>query len=250
VAGTLCPPEVDAIAAALAALVADEPAAWRNELVAIGRRLAGLMLARELMLAEINPLFVSEAGCIAGDAKVVVDLNAIERQPEIAALLRARPGVYADAVRKLDEGFDYVEIDPLGEIGLVTTGAGLSMMLIDEMVGRGLRPLNFLDIRTGQLRGSPTRIIHALTWMAERPSLKVVLVNIFAGITDLAEFAVLLADALEQTPQMKAPVVARLVGRGQAEAARILAERRPDMYVTEDLEESLDRVGVAIGRSV
>ncbi|MCC7282525.1 MAG: acetate--CoA ligase family protein, partial [Acetobacteraceae bacterium] len=180
IAFRLCAPEVDAIADAIADLVATEPDASRGALLATGRRLAELMLARELMLAEINPLFVSPAGCIAGDAKVVVDLNAIDRQPEIAALLRARPETYADAVRKLDEGFDYVELDPNGEVGLVTTGAGLSMMLVDEMTARGMKPLNFLDIRTGQLRGSPARLIRVLEWIAARPRVKVVLVNIFA----------------------------------------------------------------------
>ena len=245
VASILCPPEVDAIAAAVASLVADEPAAWRGELVAIGRRLGELMLARELLLAEINPLFVSEFGCVAGDAKVVVDLNAIARQPEIAALLRARPGVYADAVRKIDEGFDYVELDPAGEIGLVTTGAGLSMMLIDEMTARGLRPLNFLDIRTGQLRGSPARLVRVLGWIAARPSVKVVLVNIFAGITDLGEFARLLADAVQQSPGLRVPIVARLVGRGADEARRVLAERLPGMVVEEDLDAALAHVARA-----
>ena len=56
------------------------------------------------------------------------------------------------------------------------------------------------------------------------------------------------ADALDQTPQMRAPVIARLVGRGQATAARILAERRPAMRVTEDLQESLDTVSRLISR--
>lgn len=246
-AGQVCAPDRAAIAATLSDMLTDDPD--RAALMALGAKLADLLLSRELMLAEINPLFVSPAGCIAGDAKVVIDLNAVELgQPELRALIEARPSIYTDAIRKLREGFDYVELDPEGEIGLLTTGAGLSMMLIDELTARGGKPLNFLDIRTGQLRGSPTRIIHALTWMAERPSLKVVLVNIFAGITDLAEFAVLLADALEQTPQMRAPIVARLVGRGAPAAAKILAERRPGMLVTEDLEESLNAVGTLIGR--
>ena len=137
---------------------------------------------------------------MAGDAKVVVDLNAVERQPRIAALIEARPDIYADANRKLREGFDYVELDPDGEIGLVTTGAGLSMMLIDELTARGMKPLNFCDIRTGQMRGSPARLIRVLEWITSRPSLRAVLVNIFAGITDLAEFGGLLATAMEQTP--------------------------------------------------
>ena len=240
--GRLCPPEAAAAAAALAALAADEPSDHRRFIEATGRKLAALLLERELALAEINPLFISDAACMAGDAKVVVDLNAIDRQPRIAALIAARPGIYADADRKLREGFDYVELDPQGEIGLVTTGAGLSMMLIDELAARGGKPLNFCDIRTGQMRGSPARLMRVLDWIASRPSLRVVLVNIFAGITDLAEFATLLAAAIDGTPSLHVPVVARLVGRGADDARRILAERQPDMFVTEDLEDALGRV--------
>ena len=106
--------------------------------------LAEMLIERELALAEINPLFVSTSACVAGDAKLVVDLGAVERQPRIAALIEARPGIYADANRKLREGFDYVELDPAGEIGLVTTGAGLSMMLIDELTARGSQAAELL----------------------------------------------------------------------------------------------------------
>ena len=182
-----------------------------------------MLIERELALAEINPLFVSDAGCVAGDAKLVVDLGAVERQPRIAAMIETRPGIYADANRKLREGFDYVEIDPDGEIGLVTTGAGLSMMLIDELAARGMKPLNFCDIRTGQMRGSPARVMRVLEWITSRRSVRAVLVSVFAGITDLAEFGVLLATGMEQTVGLRVPVVARLVGRGAPEARRILA---------------------------
>jgi succinyl-CoA synthetase beta subunit len=240
--GRLCPPHPGAVAEALAGVIANEPEAWREHLAAVGRKLADMLINCELALAEINPLFVSSAGCIAGDAKVVVDLGAVERQPRIAALIEARPQTYADANRKLTEGFDYVEVDPEGEIGLVTTGAGLSMMLIDELTARGMKPINFCDIRTGQMRGSPARLMRVLEWMTLRPSLRVVLVNVFAGITDLAEFGGLLATAIEQSPALRVPVVARLVGRGAADAVRILAERQAGMLVTEDLEEALGRI--------
>ena len=245
--GRVCPPYPIAIGDALSDMLAGAPAAERSAIEQVGHRLAHLLLSRELMLAEINPLFVDDTGCRAGDAKVVVDLNAVDRQPDIAAMIAARPAIYADANRKLAEGFDYVELDPQGEIGLVTTGAGLSMMLIDELAARGLKPLNFCDVRTGQLRGSPQRLIRVLQWITARPSLRVVLVNIFAGITDLGEFAGLLSDAVEQTDSLRVPVVARLVGRGAAEAKRILGERRPDILVTEDLHAALDRIDAVIG---
>ncbi len=240
--GRLCPPHPSAAAEVLAELIADEPSELRGPIAAVGRRLADLLIGRELALAEINPLFVSAAGCVAGDAKLVVDLGAVERQPSIAALIGSRPQTYVDANRKLVEGFDYVELDPHGEIGLVTTGAGLSMMLIDELTARGMMPLNFCDIRTGQMRGSPARLMRVLEWITSRPSLRIVLVNIFAGITDLAEFGGLLATAIEQTPTLRVPVVARLVGRGAQDARRILADRQPGMLVTEDLEGAMRRV--------
>ncbi|WP_158926851.1 ATP-grasp domain-containing protein [Acidisphaera sp. S103] len=243
----LCPPHPGAVAEALEDLLAAEPAAWRDRVAAIGKAMATLLIEKELALVEINPLFVSEAGCVAGDAKVVVDLNAVERQPVIAAMIAARPSVYMDAGRKIAEGFDYVELDPEGEIGLVTTGAGLSMMLIDELTARGAKPLNFCDIRTGQMRGSPARLIRVLEWITSRPSLKAVLVNIFAGITDLSEFAGLLAAAIQASPGLKVPVVARLVGRNAAEAKRILGEAQPGMLVTEDLAEALVRIDAIVG---
>jgi succinyl-CoA synthetase beta subunit len=245
--GRLCDPHPDAVVAVLAEMIAAEPPAWQAQLAATGYALAGMLLQRELALAEINPLFISDSGCLAGDAKVVVDLNAVERQPRIAALIAARPAIYADACRKLAEGFDYVELDPDGQIGLVTTGAGLSMMLIDELTARGARPLNFCDIRTGQMRGSPARLIRVLEWITARASLKAVLVNIFAGITDLAEFATLLAAAIAATPSLQVPVVARLVGRNAAEAQRILEQAQPGMLVTEDLAEALARIDAIVG---
>jgi succinyl-CoA synthetase beta subunit len=243
----LCPPHPGAVAEVLSDLIAGEPAAWRDAVASAGTALASLLLDKELALAEINPLLVSATGCIAGDAKVVVDLNAAGRQPRIAALIAARPATYADANRKIAEGFDYVELDPDGEIGLVTTGAGLSMMLIDELTARGAKPLNFCDIRTGQMRGSPARLIRVLQWITDRSSLKAVLVNIFAGITDLGEFATLLAAAIEASPSLRVPVVARLVGRNAAEARRILGEAQPGMLVTEDLAEALARIDTIVG---
>jgi len=235
----LCAPHAGAVAEVLADLIAGEAEPIRGRIAAVGHALARMLLRHELALAEINPLFVSDAGCVAGDAKVVIDLNAVGRQPEIAALITARPDCYRDANRKLAEAFDYVEIDPDGEIGLVSTGAGLSMMLVDELTARGAKPLNFCDVRSGELRGNPARLIRVLHWISACPSVKAVLVNIFAGLTDLDEFAGLLVTAFGQCPGLTVPVVARLVGRGAAEAKQILHAARPGMLVTEDLQEAL-----------
>ncbi len=238
----LCAPDHAAICAALRDLAADEPSDRSAALIDIGEKLARMFLQHELILAEINPLFLGSHGCVAGDAKIVLDLNAVNRQSALQDLIERGSAIYPDAVRKLRDGFDYVEVDPQGEIGLLTTGAGLSMMLIDEMTARGGRPMNFLDIRTGLLRGDSTRLTKTLGWISERPSVRVVLVNIFAGITDLAEFADLLCTALERTPALQVPIVARIVGNRFAEAREIFAQKRPDITVEEDLTAALNHV--------
>ncbi len=212
-----------------------------NALNSAGRELARVFLEAELSLLEINPLFVRPDGrWLAGDAKIVTDDNALYRQPHLRALLENRAAAYPEAQRKQQHGCDYVVVDPAGEIGLLTTGAGLSMMLIDELRAAGLKPYNFLDVRTGGLRGDATRLVNVLNWIAEGKRVRVLLVNIFAGITDLGEFARLLAEAFARVPQLKVPVVARLVGTGLEAAREFLAAR--NIPVVTDLGAALAHV--------
>jgi succinyl-CoA synthetase beta subunit len=197
-------------------------------------------IAFDATLLEVNPLFVlADGSWVAGDMKLGVDENAFERQPEMEAVVRSRPDAYPEANFKLVHEFDYVRIDPKGQIGLLTTGAGLSMMLIDEMLQAGRRPYNFCDVRTGLLRGSPRRLIDVLQEFTRGPEICVVFVNIFAGITDLGEFADLLLQALDATPQIKVPVVARLIGNN-FEAAKTKLEASGRAVTLEmDLDKAL-----------
>jgi succinyl-CoA synthetase beta subunit len=226
------------LADAAVELCSSLPPTFRAALSDAARRLAEIFVEHEAILLEVNPLFIlADGSWIIGDIKLVIDDNAIGRQPAIAALLKQNPDIYLEAARKLTHGFDYVEVDADGEIGLITTGAGLSMQLIDELKAQGRRPVNFCDIRSGQFRGDPARLIAVMRWIASRPRVRVVLVNIFAGITDLAEFAHLLVQAAAAVPELRVPVVARLIGRNLAEAREIL--QASDLAVT--LEPDLDR---------
>jgi succinyl-CoA synthetase beta subunit len=75
--------------------------------------------------------------------------------------------------------------------------------------------------------------------------LRVLLVNIFAGITDLGEFASLLGQALEAVPALRVPVVARLVGPGLDAAREQLAAR--GIEVETDLDRAVARVRERLG---
>jgi succinyl-CoA synthetase beta subunit len=237
-----CEANIESVRGGIIGLAESLPPSAAATFRPIAERLAELLFEKELLLAEVNPLFFTSEGAIAGDAKVVVDTNALERQPELRAFIDGRPQIYRDVWRKVHEGFDFIDLDDDGSIGLVTTGAGLSMMLIDELVARGGKPINFCDIRTGQLRGSPERLIRVLEWLAEKKNLRVVFVNIFAGITDLGEFARLLVQALDRSPVQQVPVIARLVGTGEQAAIEYLKSARPGLSVYSDMESALAKV--------
>ncbi len=237
----LARPEIKALTESVDRLSAKLPPALALAAREAGHKLARAFIELEAMLVEINPLFVLEGGrWVAGDAKVVTDDNALARQKELETLVKTRPAAYPDVARKHEHDFDYVVVDPKGEIGLLTTGAGLSMMLIDEMRKTGLKPYNFLDIRTGALRGETTRIVKVLTWLSEAPSVRVLLVNIFGGIANMGEFSKLLVAALAETPSLKVPIVARLVGNGLPAARDVLAAAGIALHT--DLDVALDVV--------
>ena len=237
------PLDLNAMRTALPRLIEGAPAHLADAVLQAGTQLAELFIRYEALLLEINPLFVAADGSwIAGDARLAIDESALPRQAELMLLISAREAAYADALFKYREGFDYIALDPEGEIGLITTGAGLSMKIIDDLTAAGEKPFNFVDIRSGQFRGDPARLITVLRAIAQGPKVRVVLVNIFAGITHLGEFARLLATALAAVPEMRAPVVARLVGNGLDDARATLAQIAPPIALEVDLDKALARV--------
>ncbi len=230
-----------AISATVAALADNLPDPVRGALIDAGGRLADIFCRLETTQIEINPLLVGPNGTwIAGDAKMIADESAFVRQAVFAELVRARAGSYPEAALKLAQDFDYVELDPDGEIGLVTTGAGLSMQLIDEMLEKGVRPYNFCDIRSGTFRGDPGRLIWTMQQVARGTNVRGVLVNIFAGVTHLGELADLLLQARAAVPELTVPMVVRLVGNGLDEAKEILAAADDPPILEVDLEKAVD----------
>jgi len=155
-------------------------------------------------LVEINPLLMTK-----GSQALAADIRIVVPGPD-----EANDG----NLSRTRDGFDLMELDPQGLVGLLTTGAGASMLLVDVLTEAGLRPINFCDIRTGGLRGSSARLVAALRQLERYPNLACIAVNVFAGITDLAEFTKLLLSAIDEcSPSV--PVIVRVEGLG-AEIAR------------------------------
>jgi succinyl-CoA synthetase beta subunit len=242
-------PDVDSVTACIEALSADLPSSVRLAIRAAGAAIAPIFFEREALLLEINPLFVLEDGSwIAGDAKFVTDDSALPRQDDLRAIVESNATLYPEAATKLEQGFDFVVLDPGGDIGLVTTGAGLSMQLVDELIAKGHRPYNFCDIRTGGFKGNPDRLVQVFKWIAQGPGIRSVLMNFFAGMTDLGELAKLLLVALDQVPEIKrVPITARLIGNGLSEARQVIAAAGNPIAIETDLERAIAHAIAAAG---
>lgn len=174
-------------------------------------------LFRELdgELAEINPLAVTPKGLVALDARVILDDNAAFRHADIAA---TAPADILSPLEKRarEQGLQYVELD--GEIGVVGNGAGLVMATLDLVAHFGGRPANFCDLGGGTGADVTAR---AIDLVVSHPKVKVLLVNIMAGITRCDDVA---KGILTVREKIKVPAVVRMVGTNQAEGRKILEE--------------------------
>jgi succinyl-CoA synthetase beta subunit len=170
-------------------------------------------------LAEINPLVTQPDGSlIAVDAKMVIDDNGLERSPSIAALRdESSEDPSETAARKAN--LTFIKLD--GNVGCVVNGAGLAMATMDLVQYYGGQPANFLDIGGSS---NPEKVVNALKIITADPKVRVILFNIFGGITRTDDVANGIVQALDQSPP-SVPLVIRLTGTNEEQAVKILAAR-------------------------
>lgn len=167
-------------------------------------------------LAEINPLIVTPAGEVkAIDAKMNIDENELFRKPEIEAL-RDPSSEEASEVLAREAGLTFIKLD--GDVGCCVNGAGLAMATMDLVKFYGGEPANFLDIGGSS---NPEKVVSALRIITSEPSVKVILFNIFGGITRCDDVANGIVTATRQI-DIQVPIVIRLTGTNEAEGVRIL----------------------------
>ena len=174
-------------------------------------------LETDATLAEINPLVITkDKRLIALDAKMIIDDNALFRHPEMMELRDLDVEAPAETEAK-KYGLSYIKLE--GDIGCMVNGAGLAMATMDIISQFGGKPANFLDIGGG---ASATKVAAALKIILSDTNVKVILINIFGGITRCDEVAKGLLTALADI-KTKIPVVVRLVGTNAEEGRKLLA---------------------------
>ncbi len=181
-------------------------------------KLLKLFFEKDCSLAEINPFVInSEGNLIAADAKVIIDDNALFRQ-EAVANLRDLKYEDADELEAKEKGLSFVKLE--GNVGCIVNGAGLAMGTMDAVNLLGGKPANFLDVGGSS---NPEKVLNALKIILRNPDIKVILINIFGGITRCDDIAKGILTALEQI-KMPVPLVIRLTGTNEAEAKEMLTK--------------------------
>lgn len=179
----------------------------------ICRKLHELATNEDAELAEINPLVVTADGAIvAGDAKITIDSDALFRHPRYERLREDLTPLEHKA-RKLDIAF--VQLD--GNIGVIANGAGLTMATLDSINMYGGRAGVFLDLGGTD---DPEKVKKAVLLMREAKP-KVILVNIFGGITKCDTVAKGILEAMEEK-RIRAPMVARIKGVNEQQGREML----------------------------
>lgn len=170
----------------------------------------------DAIIAEINPLLITnERKVYAVGAVLEVDDNSLFRHPDLRLNLNTRfeDEMKIEAVKR---GLSYVKLD--GDIGVIGSGAGLTMATIDLIKDFGGRPANFLETGGGITKDL---MAGAVELVLKDKRLRALLINLYGGINPMPSAARGIVESYEKL-KPKVPILVKLIGNQQEEAWDIL----------------------------
>jgi succinyl-CoA synthetase beta subunit len=167
-------------------------------------------------LVEINPLVRTHDGrMLALDAKVVLDDDAMFRHPEMRSVEEGRSQLELEARSK---GLSLVQLD--GDVGVIANGAGLTMATLDVLALHGAKGGVFLD-----LGGTDDKnVVSDALALASKTNPRVVLINIFGGITKCDTVAEGIIEAKDEL-DIDLNLIVRVRGVNEEKARDMLRQK-------------------------
>ncbi|HAJ93018.1 MAG TPA: ADP-forming succinate--CoA ligase subunit beta [Gammaproteobacteria bacterium] len=207
-----------------------------NEAAKLMQALYKCFREKDALLAEINPLAeVNDGKFMALDAKMSFDSNAMYRRPTITEL-RDFDEEDTKEVEASAHGLNYIALD--GNVGCIVNGAGLAMATMDAISFHGGKPANFLDVGGG---ASPEKVGNAFRIVLQDPNVKIILVNIFAGINRCDWIAEGLVQAMRDQ-DINVPIVVRLAGTNVEKGGPILDASGFPFIMADNLDDAATKV--------
>ncbi|URJ30308.1 ADP-forming succinate--CoA ligase subunit beta [Candidatus Blochmannia vicinus (nom. nud.)] len=200
-----------------------------------------MLLKKDLMLIEINPLAITDNDqffCL--DAKIITDHNATFRQSELLNI-RATNKTYNALPDNQWDSINYVPLD--GNIGCMVNGAGLAMATMDVIKSLGGMPANFLDIGGN---ANKECIMSSFYMILKDTKVKAILVNIFGGIVCCDLVADSIITVLSTYNKTHIPIVVRLEGNNSTLGTNRLIDSKLNVVVTDNLIYAIKQIVTAV----
>lgn len=204
------------------------------EVASIAEKLYTIFREYDAEMVEINPLAKTKSGqLLAVDAVLNINDDSLFRHPDLIAL-KQEIGT-SDPIAEQASANDWTYIDLPGDIAILSSGAGLTMTILDLIHQAGGSAANFLD--TAQIDGEG--IYEAFLLLNQAKKVKAILVNIFAGLNQCDSLASGIRQYLADHP-MDIPVVVRMIGNKEEIGHQILSEIGIKPYIK--LEAAIEQV--------
>ncbi len=182
-----------------------DPSLWR-QLQLIAHKIFDVYRQLDATLVEINSLVVTQQNQLfALDARISIDTQSLFRQEILSDSFD--PSYFGWEERQaMKYDVDYHSFP--GEIGCIVNGMGLAYLTLDQIIALNMMPAALIDIHGG---ASSTSIASALEMLLVNSRVKVIVINIFGGMTRCDEVADGLLQALG-VGLPKKPIFIRLEG--------------------------------------
>ena len=187
------------------------------------------------LTAGFNPLVMTpEGNFFAAGAFLEVDDSALFRFPQLREISLSR---ILDPLAREGKtiGVTYVGLD--GDIGVISTGAGIGMATVDLISKRG-RPANFLETGGGI---TEKQMAEVMRLVLKKPGLQGVFLNMYGGINPIHEGAKGVVKVIRED-RVSIPVVAKAIGNFQEETWKILEEGGVTVIKTIPTDQAVDEL--------
>jgi succinyl-CoA synthetase beta subunit len=194
----------------------------------------------EALIVEINPLAVlPNGGLLAVDAVLEIDDSALSR------LRYPMP----DPVERIENprerrgreiGVTYVDLG--GDIGLISSGAGLGMASMD-IIAKTMKPANFLETGGGI---TADLLYKCMDLVMMKPGLRGILINVYGGINPIHEGAKGVVRYVREH-NVKIPIVAKALGNRQEETWEIFRSGGVHVATHPATEKAVERLWELVG---
>lgn len=203
-------------------------------------KLYNIALRYEALISEINPLVVlPNGGLLAVDAVLEVDDSALSR---VRFALPDRVDRIENPLerRGREIGVTYVDLD--GDIGLISSGAGLGMASMD-IIGERMKPANFLETGGGI---TADLLYRCMELIMMKPDLRAIFINVYGGINPIHEGAKGVVRYIQEH-NVKIPIVAKALGNRQEETWEIFRSAGVHVVTEAATEKAIDRLYELVG---